>query len=121
MIEYIQYTERRLITQPFEPTDDEHKLYEAVSDFLKREDTYALPHQQRHLTALILRKLLASSSRALAGTLEIMRDRLIALRDRQRRRPALPSGSLRTRRLTKSCSMNCSTATRRQPKVNPRL
>jgi hypothetical protein len=81
VLEYIQYTERRLITRPFKPTDQEHKLYEAVSDFLKREDTYALPHQQRHLTALIVRKLLASSSRALAGTLEVMRERLIALRD----------------------------------------
>ena len=81
VVEYIQYTERRLITRPFEPTDHEYRLYEAVSDFLKREDTYALPHRQRHLTALIVRKLLASSSRALAGTLEVMRDRLIALRD----------------------------------------
>jgi len=81
VVEYIQYTERRLITRPFEPTDHEYKLYEAVSDFLKRDDTYALPHRQRHLTALIVRKLLASSSRALAGTLEGMRNRLIPLRD----------------------------------------
>lgn len=81
VVEYIQYTERRLITRPFKPTDQEHKLYEAVSEFLKRDDTYALPYQQRHLTALIVRKLLASSSQALAGTLEVMRDRLIAMRD----------------------------------------
>jgi len=81
VVEYIQYTERRLITRPFKPTDQEHKLYEAVSEFLKREGTYALPHQQRHLTALIVRKLLASSSQAVAGTLEVMRDRLIAMRD----------------------------------------
>jgi len=81
VVEYIQYTERRLITRPFKPTDQEHKLYEAVSDFLKRDDTYALPYQQRHLTALIVRKLLASSSQAVAGTLKVMRDRLIAMRD----------------------------------------
>lgn len=81
VVEYIQYTERRLITRPFKPTDQEHKLYEAVSDFLKRDDTYALPYQQRHLTALIVRKLLASSSQAVAGTLEVMRGRLIAMRD----------------------------------------
>ncbi|PXF57857.1 MAG: ATP-dependent helicase [Deltaproteobacteria bacterium] len=81
VLEYIQYTERRLITRPFKPTDQEHKLYEAVSDFLKRDGTYALPYQQRHLTALIVRKLLASSSRAVAGTLEVMRDRLIAMCD----------------------------------------
>ena len=84
VVEYIQYTERRLITRPFKPTDQEHKLYEAVSEFLKREGTYALPYQQRHLTALIVRKLLASSSQALAGTLEVMRDRLIAMRNQAR-------------------------------------
>jgi hypothetical protein len=81
VVEYIQYTERKLITRPFKPTDEEHKLYEAISDFLKREETYALPYQQRHLTALIVRKLLASSSQALAGTLEVIRDRLIQMRD----------------------------------------
>jgi len=81
VVEYIQYTKRRLITRPFKATDQEHRLYEAVSEFLKREDTYALPHQQRHLTALIVRKLLASSSQAVAGTLDVMRDRLIAMRD----------------------------------------
>jgi superfamily II DNA or RNA helicase len=82
VVEYIQYTERRLITRPFKPTEQEHKLYEAVSAFLQRTDTYALPHRQRHLTALIVRKLLASSPRAVAATLEAMRDRLIAIRDK---------------------------------------
>jgi len=79
--EYIQFTERRLITRPFQPTEQEHKLYEAISSFLQRDGTYALPQQQRHLTTLIVRKLLASSSQAVAGTLETMRDRLLALRD----------------------------------------
>lgn len=79
--EYIRYTERRPITRPFRPTDDEHALYEAVSGFLQREDSYALPRRQRHLTALILRKLLASSSTAIAGTLDTLRDRLVTLRD----------------------------------------
>ncbi len=81
VVEYIQYTERRLITRPFKPTQQEHKLYEAVSAFLQRTDTYALPHRQRHLTALIVRKLLASSPQAVAATLEAMRGRLIAIRD----------------------------------------
>ncbi len=81
--EYIRYTERRPITQPFKPTDDEHALYEAVSGFLTREDSYALPQRQRHLTALILRKLLASSSQAIAATLDTLRVRLETLRDEQ--------------------------------------
>jgi len=81
--EYIRYTERRPITRPFKPTDDEHALYEAVSGFLQRENSYALPQRQRHLTALILRKLLASSSQAIAGTLDRLRARLETLRDEQ--------------------------------------
>ena len=81
--EYIRYTERRPITRPFKPSDDEHALYEAVSAFLQREDSYALPHRQRHLTALILRKLLASSSQAIAATLDTLRARLETLHDQQ--------------------------------------
>jgi hypothetical protein len=79
--EYIRYTERRAITRPFRPTDDEHLLYEAVTAFLLRENSYAIPKRQRHLTELILRKLLASSSLAIAGTLETMKLRLEVLRD----------------------------------------
>ncbi len=40
VVEYIQYTERRPITIRFRPTDDEQKLYEAVS---------ALPPAGQHL------------------------------------------------------------------------
>ena len=81
--EYIRYTERRPITRPFKPTDKEHALYEAVSSFLQRDDSYALPQRQRHLTALILRKLLASSSQAIADTLDTLRARLETLRDQK--------------------------------------
>jgi SNF2 family DNA or RNA helicase len=79
--DYIRHTERRTITRPFTPSDDEHALYEAVSGFLQREESYALPKRQRHLTALILRKLLASSSQAIAATLHKLRARLETLRD----------------------------------------
>ena len=81
--EYIQYTERRLLTVGFHPTDDEQKLYESVSEFLLREDTIAIPKRQRELTALILRKLLASSSHAIAKTLETMKQRLEQRRDKK--------------------------------------
>jgi hypothetical protein len=79
--EYIRYTERRPITRPFTPSDNEHALYEAVSSFLQREDSYALPKRQRRLIVLILRKLLASSSLAIADTLDALRIRLETLRD----------------------------------------
>lgn len=77
--EYISYTERRAFTQPFNPTDAEQALYERISAFLQKEDSYALPKQQRHLTGLILRKLLASSSHAVAATLATIRERLQGL------------------------------------------
>ncbi len=80
--EYIQYTQRIPLTVRFRPADDEQKLYEAVSDFLTREETFSIPHRQRHLTALILRKLLASSSHAIASTLETMKARLEDMRDK---------------------------------------
>ncbi|MBT4431406.1 MAG: DEAD/DEAH box helicase [Nitrospinaceae bacterium] len=81
VLEYIRYTERKAVTVPFTPTDDEQGLYAAVSEFLSRDFTYAIPHQQKHLTTLILRKLLASSSIAIIGTLETMVRRLEALKE----------------------------------------
>ena len=81
VLEYVPYTERKLITRPFSPTDEEHKLYEAVSDFLLKENTYAIPHAQKHLTTLVARKLLASSSYAIAKTLETMADRLRGIKE----------------------------------------
>lgn len=80
VLEYISYTERRAITRPFRPSDQEQELYEAISAFLQRPDTYAIPTRQRTLTVLIIRKLLASSSQAVAGTLATIRTRLEALR-----------------------------------------
>lgn len=83
VLEYVKYTERKALTQPFNPTDDEQGLYDAISAFLGREDSYALPRQQRHLTGLILRKLLASSSHAVVATLTKIRERLEKLLEGQ--------------------------------------
>ncbi len=80
VLEYISYTERRTTTVPFTPTDAERALYEDVSEFLSRDDTFSVPSRQRALVTLILRKLLGSSSRAIAGTLETMRERLTRAR-----------------------------------------
>ena len=79
VLEYINYTQRQPITVTFDPTAPENQLYERVSEFLQRPETYAIPHRQRHLITLILRKILASSTTALATTLTRMRDRLQAL------------------------------------------
>ncbi len=76
VLEYVQYTQRKALTQPFEPTDDEQAVYDAISAFLQREHSFALPKSQRHLTGLILRKLLASSTPAIMGTLSSIYQRL---------------------------------------------
>lgn len=77
--EYVSYTERHALTQQFTPTDEEDALYQNISALLQREDSYALPRRQRHLTGLILRKLLASSPHAVLGTLEAIHKRLLHL------------------------------------------
>lgn len=83
VLEYIKYTERIPITFPFKPSEDEQALYKGVSDFLLKEDTYAIPNSQKVLTTLIIRKLLASSSQALAGTLQTIKERLEAMLEEQ--------------------------------------
>ena len=81
VLEYIKFTARRAITRPFNPTDEEQGLYEALSAFLQRADTYSIPREQQQLVTLVIRKVLASSSRAVVGTLETIRDRLAKIKD----------------------------------------
>jgi ERCC4-related helicase len=66
--EYIRYTNRICLTQKFSPNDDEFELYQSVTNYLQKDKLYALPNSQRQLMTLILRKLLASSSFAIAET-----------------------------------------------------
>ena len=70
VLEYIKYTNRIPLTQEFNPTDEEHDLYEKVSKYLQKDKNYALPPAQKHLMTLIFRRLLASSTFAIAGTLK---------------------------------------------------
>ncbi len=76
VLEYIKYTNRIPITQEFIPSEAEQKLYDLVSGYLQRETLYALPSSQRQLMTLILRKLLASSTYAISGTLDALASRL---------------------------------------------
>ncbi len=83
VLEYIRYTKRHTLTQNFYPSDEEQALYQAISDFIGKEHSLALPKSQRHLIGLILRKLLASSPYAVADTLTIILKRLYALKEQQ--------------------------------------
>ena len=77
--EYVKYTNRIAILQEYTPTADEEKLYNFVSSYLRSEKLYALPQGQRTLITLMLRKLLASSSFAISGTLNSLVSRLEGL------------------------------------------
>lgn len=83
VLEYIKFTQRVAMTEEFVPSDDEHRLYEQVSTYLQREKLNALPRSQRTLMTLVLRKLLASSSYAIAATLQKLVERLEHTQARQ--------------------------------------
>jgi ERCC4-related helicase len=83
VLEYIRYTQRRAVTIPFAPSEDEVRLYHLVSAYLQRENSYGVPQQQRHLVTLVVRKLLASSTSAIINTFETMIDRLKRLEQTQ--------------------------------------
>jgi superfamily II DNA or RNA helicase len=76
VLEYIRFTQRVPLTQDFIPTDEEQRLYDFVSAYLQRDVLFALPASQRTLLTLVLRKLLASSTFAIAGTLKSLVQRL---------------------------------------------
>ena len=75
---YIPYTNRLPILEEFTPEESEDRLYELVSEYLRRPNLQALPSSQRALMTLVLRKLLASSSFAIAGALTSISNRLKA-------------------------------------------
>jgi adenine-specific DNA-methyltransferase len=92
--EYIPFTKRVPITQDFTPSDKEHQLYELVSAYLQRDTLIALPASQRTLITLVLRKLLASSTFAIAGTLRGLIERLEELVKAQTQQPLLDEDDL---------------------------
>ena len=78
VLPYVKFTRRLPIVQPFTPEESEDRLYNLVSEYLRRENLQALPASQRSLMTLVLRKLLASSTFAIAGSLEALSLRLQA-------------------------------------------
>lgn len=74
--QYINYTRRIPIVEEFRPSRDELYIREAVLNYLRRDELHALPRGQRRLITLVLMKLLASSTHAIAGALATMAKRL---------------------------------------------
>lgn len=75
---YIPYTKRLPMVEEFTPEESEDRLYHLVSEYLQRDNLQALPAGQRSLMTLVLRKLLASSTFAIAGALTSISNRLKA-------------------------------------------
>ena len=65
----VHFTNRYCITEDFSPNDDEVELYNLVSEYLRRPVLASTLSTQRNMMELVYRKILASSSFAIAGTL----------------------------------------------------
>lgn len=78
---YVSYTARKAIVEEFTPSSEEQELSQLVADYLRRPNLKALPEGQRQLISLVLWKLLASSTHAIAGALETMAKRLQGVLD----------------------------------------
>jgi ERCC4-related helicase len=74
--EYVNYTKRIPIVEEFIPSKEEVALYDLISDFLLNENLFSIPRAQRSLITLVVRKLLASSTTAILGTLGTLIKRL---------------------------------------------
>ena len=74
--EYVRYTSRIPMSQEYYPAIEEQKLYNEISEYLRRDDAYGLPASQRQLITLIFRKLMSSSTFAIGYTLKTLIDRL---------------------------------------------
>jgi superfamily II DNA/RNA helicase len=74
--EYVRYTNRRSIVEDFAPSPQEQDLYEKVSEYLRRSEAAAIEPGKKTLLTLCYRKLLASSTYAIAPTLRKLSDNL---------------------------------------------
>src|SRR5699024_10630957 len=72
------FTQRMPLTIAFTPSPAEVEMYDKINEYLQRPFLWAFAKSQRHLSALILRKRLGSSSFAVASTLENTANRLEA-------------------------------------------
>lgn len=82
--DYILFPERKEITVDFSLTPKEVELYMMINNYLKKQILYALPNSRRALITSVIRKLLASSSVAVAETFEVLKKRLLVLKETTR-------------------------------------
>ncbi|MDQ2091154.1 SNF2-related protein [Marimonas arenosa] len=73
---HINFRKRNALTFDFEPFEDEALLYEQVSEFLQRKDTISYGDRANALVLLQVRKILGSSTFAVARYLDTLISRL---------------------------------------------
>ena len=83
--EYIRFTNRRSMVEDFAPSEEEQSLYDEVSEYLRRSEAAAIEPGKRTLLTLVYRKLLASSTFAIAPTLRTLAESLRRRIDAARR------------------------------------
>lgn len=74
--EYVNYTKRTAFVQEYEASQAEIELYENVSRYLQRANTFGIPDNVKPMLTLIVRKIMSSSAYALSFTLERFIERL---------------------------------------------
>jgi superfamily II DNA or RNA helicase len=89
--EYVRFTNRRSMVEDFAPSEDEQSIYDDVSEYLRRGEAAAIEPGKRTLLTLVYRKLLASSTFAIAPTLRKLAESL-RLRIEAARRGATDAG-----------------------------
>ncbi|MGZ2439370.1 SNF2-related protein [Sinorhizobium medicae] len=72
----IRYTARSPLTMEYSPSEAEQKLYVDVSRYLQRKDTFAFGNKPNQLVIMVVRKILGSSTFAIADTLAKIIERL---------------------------------------------
>lgn len=78
---YLKFTNRDCMTVDFELTQEEGILYQLANEYLRRPKLFAVNASNNGLVKMVIRKLLASSSFAVVETFEVLRDRLLILKE----------------------------------------
>lgn len=79
--EYLEFTKRDCMAVDFELTKEEGALYHLATNYLRRPKLFAVNASNSGLVKMVIRKLLASSSFAVVETFEVLRDRLLILKE----------------------------------------
>jgi ERCC4-related helicase len=78
--EYVPFSKRDSMTIDFKLSMEEMELYNLANDYLKRPVLYAVNANNNALVKMVIRKLLASSSFAVAETYRVLKERLKILK-----------------------------------------